>query len=127
MNDVPSDKQIDEEFREITRHLHDLDHSLPPRGSGPRDWVAVSPEEAFDPSELPSPNEPEQSHPLLVRTLGSCALALLIVTILGSLQILPVPLPVTGSAGLLAFVLFAVTIFFYSPHTRDSDDDGAYL
>lgn len=127
MSDLPDDNKIDEEFREITRHLHDLDHSLPPRGSGPRDWVAISPDEAFDPSDLTSPNEPEQSHPLLVKALGGCALLLLIVTILGSAHILPLATPAIGIAGVLAFALFAVTAFLYSPRTRDSDDDGARL
>ncbi|MDD7465015.1 MAG: hypothetical protein PUK59_02070 [Actinomycetaceae bacterium] len=115
------------EWDEITRHLTDLDYALPPRGSGPRDWEATeSPEEPFDPSELPSAPRP-QHHSVFARAVLTLALILMAVTLLSLFGLLPLTGWLLGVCALAACIASAGAIFLYLPQGREDDDDGIQL
>lgn len=133
-----NEPDYDAEFRDITRHLGDVDRTLSPAGSGPRDWVpAESPDEVFDPADLPELNESFMpgstqsagsagAHSVWAPRLLICALVLGILALLGYIHVLPVP-QIGGIAAIAALICVAGSIFASLPRHRDPDDDGARL
>lgn len=122
---------IDAEFFKITQHLNDIDHDLPPRGSGPRDWTpAPSPDEAYDPDEQVDPADlpplpPSHPHPVYAQIVLGLAVGLIIATIVLTLELIPAPAWLLGGCGIGAIVCIAAAIFLYLPRYRNMDDDGA--
>ncbi|MCI6574122.1 MAG: hypothetical protein PT944_00360 [Actinomycetaceae bacterium] len=115
------------EWDEITKHLAELDRALPPRGSGPRDWEAAeSPDEPFDPRQLPSPPR-AQTHSAFARAVLALALILMTVTLLALFGLVPLSGWLLGVCALAACVSAAGAIFLYLPQRRDADDDGIML
>ena len=132
MSPEPSDKMprkrdFDAEWRDITSHLEDIDHKTAPTGSGPRDWTpAPEPEEPFDPNQLEQPKRYLPSSVAVTLCLLA-AIVLLLVTVLGSLGLVPLPGWIWGVSGIAAFASIVGAIALSSPRGRDWDDDGSRL